>query len=313
MNNKTVLDNEASYFDEINRARDGVNVLYPQIDCMTKDLYLPNNPEEFPCDPYVARRFVSLQQKAFKAIQMKKAGTSIDVCCGPGWFALQQARFGYSVDGVDISTMAIRIATSYRDLQPPELAQRLNYTCCTIESFLDSNPDKRFDLVTGWSAFHHLLNINESLDQLLKHSNYGAIFISYDDLEYDLLTQLLRKILLFLLPIRGHTYRQKLMLLFSFNRFLKLINTNSVDSPAEIAADKYHDGATQIYNFFSENLTDISVCYQGGFAEAVSYRLNIRNNSLRSIVALLLAQSERFLLSISVISPRYRLITGIHK
>ena len=277
----SILDQEADYFNEINKKRSLSNVVYPEIDCRTSDLYLPLNPDEYPCDPYVARIFSFQKDKALEVIKLRGPGNSIDVCCGPGWFNLEHARLGYFANGIDISLEAINIAQNYKLSQSSDVQSRLFYTCSTIESFLSANPNLKFDLVTGWSSFHHLLDIKSSLSVLHDMANEGAIFISFDDLDYDPISQFLRKFFLFLLPVRGISYLNKLKSILLIHKILLLLYRNSVDSPAEIAADKYINGASQIHDFFISNLTDFSVHYQGAFAEAVSYRLNIKSNSLR--------------------------------
>ncbi len=308
MTNQETLKQEEEYFDNLNYARRNTSVIYPEIDCRSNDIYLPSDPSIPPCDPIVSKVFNKLQRRAMKVMSTNK-GNSLDVCCGPGWLTLESARLGYTANGVDLSKEGIEMARQYLQTQPLDIQSSISYSNCKIEDFLSQNSDIRLDLITGWSAFHHLLDINSFFENIMKNCNPSAIFISFDDLEYDKYTHFLRKFFLFVMPIRGCSYLQKLVMLFGKNR-KKYYSRISIDSPAEIEAEKYTSGANQIFDFFYNYLDSVEVVYAGGFAEAVAYRLNVSSPEIRRIISISLYIFENCLMNLGAIKPRYRLLIG---
>lgn len=77
---------------------------------------------------------------------------ALEYGCGPGSRAFDLARLGASVDGIDISPVAIELAreTARRE----DLEQRTSFEVMNAEQL--EFPDDRFDLVCGTSIIHHL-------------------------------------------------------------------------------------------------------------------------------------------------------------
>ena len=302
-----VMIEEINYFDFINDKRKSTGFIYPEVDLRSKDVYLSDDPADPPADPYVTEVFSGLTSLALAYIK-DKPGALLDVCCGPGWLSLESARLGHVTTGIDISDTALNLARSYLATQNKETIDKLKYINTSFEDFFTVNQNSNFSIITGWSAFHHLLDTRNKLKQMTSILEEGGLMITFDDLEFDNLTLIIRKILLFILPIRGFSYKQKIKELFTLDLF-KRIFANSIDSPAEIQAEKHGIGADIIFDYFTNDLLPLKVAYEGGFASAVSYRLRMPIWQ-RKITASILLRLENILLKIKLISPRYRLIVS---
>lgn len=87
----------------------------------------------------------------------------LDFGCGPGYFALELARAGFTVVGYDIAKEVVNTAQEYADqLDEASLSERLSYT-----SDFSSLTLKSFDAILCSGVLHHLTDLNQTLDQII--------------------------------------------------------------------------------------------------------------------------------------------------
>lgn len=88
-----------------------------------------------------------------------KGGKVIDVCCGSGWVSLLGAKNGANVSGYDISDVGINNAIEMKNKNLNHIMKvngSLDYFNQSVHDipFLDNK--ESVNLYVGWSAFHHL-------------------------------------------------------------------------------------------------------------------------------------------------------------
>jgi 2-polyprenyl-3-methyl-5-hydroxy-6-metoxy-1,4-benzoquinol methylase len=93
--------------------------------------------------------------------------TILDVGCGNGWFALEMARNGYEVTGIDISDSNIKIARkTYNRVKKLEDLKLVKYV---VDNFLTHDFDKeKFDCVSCIGSLHHMPNPNFVINKIKK-------------------------------------------------------------------------------------------------------------------------------------------------
>ncbi|GAA0366644.1 hypothetical protein GCM10009092_33740 [Bowmanella denitrificans] len=103
----------------------------------------------------------------------------LDVGCGPGYFALELAREGHEVTGIDIAATAIAEAERVAEENPyVEHFGSLNYDVCSIEDL--SEEDKQFDVILFSGVLHHLEDINLALNKAKKLLSPNGIILGHE-------------------------------------------------------------------------------------------------------------------------------------
>lgn len=95
----------------------------------------------------------------------------LEVGCGPGYMSLALARKGYSVTGLELSSVCIDVAKSTAEKYSPDLlGSNLDYICDDFFAFSERNVNV-FDVILFVGAMHHFPDqeqINLSSKKLLK-------------------------------------------------------------------------------------------------------------------------------------------------
>lgn len=148
------LEEEAKAFDE--RIKERVKQGHiPDLRRATFCEWFYNNPWRHPI--FVDWTFGEYFRFALKIIGRKKKEI-LEVGSGPGHMALELARYGHNVDGIEISKEAIKVAERMKEENPFKSNMgNLNYYRC---DFLDLNPRKKYDFVCFFLVLHHFKDLN---------------------------------------------------------------------------------------------------------------------------------------------------------
>lgn len=104
---------------------------------------------------------------AFMALKLRPKGHLLDVGCGPGSFLRLAKSSGYQVAGIDVSPVAIKVATEKFGLSDAYVM--------SIEELLSQSWQRRFDIICLFDVLEHLENpvsVLSGLRKLLKPGSY---------------------------------------------------------------------------------------------------------------------------------------------
>lgn len=119
--------------------------------------------------------------------------------CGPGGLALELARQGHHVHGVDISRRAIAIAERMAAENPfRERFGSIEYEVADLN--VATLPQKRYDVVLAWDGLHHIVAIDHLMAEIRKTLKAGGLFIFSDHIGMKRLSRWLGGSLYLFLP-----------------------------------------------------------------------------------------------------------------
>ena len=110
----------------------------------------------------------------------------LDYGCGPGSRAVEMARLGATVVGVDISGEAIRIAQL-------RAGAKDNLTFAQMDAEAMSFPNDQFDLVCGTAILHHL-NVHAASREIVRVLKPGGRAVFLEPLGHNVLINLYRRL-----------------------------------------------------------------------------------------------------------------------
>lgn len=200
---------EAEFFDQSARRRSRRGHIPFQADIRRATRVVPCEPGDEPVDPAM----FDIQQKWFRDRYLSRCahqagGRVLDICCGPGWLALELGRRGQRVDAYDISPEAIALARTMLAENP----YREGFGAVTYHFTDVSTQDLgegTLDAVSGWSAFHHLPDLHAFIDKAYRALKPGGIIATLDDYEQTALEQWLVRLSCLVFPTNDRTYRGK--------------------------------------------------------------------------------------------------------
>lgn len=88
----------------------------------------------------------------------------LDLCCGAGWLALEQARAGKMVDAVDLSLEEITVAKEYQSTLEEEIPGRISWIVTDLNTF--EAQENKYDQATSWDGLHHIQQIDRLCAQI---------------------------------------------------------------------------------------------------------------------------------------------------
>ncbi len=89
---------------------------------------------------------------------------ALDLCCGAGWLALEQARAGKTVDAVDISEQEQSVAREYHETLKETVPGHVKWIVADLNHFQVESGI--YDQVTAWDGLHHIESIEHLCDQI---------------------------------------------------------------------------------------------------------------------------------------------------
>lgn len=123
-------------------------------------------------------RLIPLGRARSRFVQKARSapGTRVlDLCCGAGWLALEEARAGKRVDAVDLSREEIEVAKQYQATLDEEIPGSINWVVADLNEF-DAEP-ATYDVVTAWDGLHHVQQIDRLLSRVSKALRPGGRFM----------------------------------------------------------------------------------------------------------------------------------------
>ena len=99
----------------------------------------------------------------------------LDVGCGGGLLSEPLARLGAEVTALDAAEENINVAQAHADLDP-EIRPRMTFQASTIEEFIKSNPEVKFDAVVASEVIEHVDNQAEFVKDCSKVLASGGSF-----------------------------------------------------------------------------------------------------------------------------------------
>lgn len=131
-----------------------------------------NNPWRHP--EYV--KWIFGEYLSFAASNLKKKNSDIlEIGCGPGHMALELARYGHNVTGIDISKECIKVAKRMKKENPfMENMGKLNYY---VSGLFEFNPKIKFDAICFFLVLHHFENLEKVMKKIIRLLKKDGILI----------------------------------------------------------------------------------------------------------------------------------------
>lgn len=266
---------EAQYFDQSALIRTANGRIPLEADVRRATKYIPKNPNELLQDPQMNKILDQGCQKRFiDYVAHVPGGRVLDICCGPGWLALELGRCGQTVAAYDISPQAITVAKRMLEENPyRDGFGQVNYHLQDV-SEVDLGREV-YDAVSGWSAFHHIPNIDEFMNRIWEALKPGGIVATMDDMPRGWLEIWLGRFFRLLLPSYNRTYREKFLVTFKWL-------TGQIKAPQEVFTPMEEAKHTSVF--------DIEKIWREKFELIESVQINAFVNE----PAMVLSGSDRF-------------------
>lgn len=302
------LEGEKIFFNDLISNRITNNKIPLEADYRRATFYLPEDNDKWNeiIDP---KMFNIVEGKyrndIFKRV-IKKSGNVIDICCGPGATSLELAREGLKVKGFDLSNDAISMAKKMKDENPYlENFGSLEYHCQDI-NMINIQSEKNVSTIIGISAFHHIYDLENFLDNCYNSLEKGSLMITLDDIGHTKFDKFLKNILLFILPKYGLSYKEKFERIYKYIFYKKTVS-NEIFSPMELYTSKHGASMKIIENFWFNKLKLEKVVYYGAFSVQVCN--SIKGPAwFRYNVAKILTILDRVLIKFKICKGFYRII-----
>ncbi|TXT34671.1 MAG: hypothetical protein FD136_175 [Chitinophagaceae bacterium] len=304
---QTYLTDESVFFNELIGKRMSGNRIPIEADYRRATKYIPEdkNSDNELIDPYLYKIVQGDYIDELIERIAKQSGNALDICCGPGWLALELARFGVNVDAYDISDIAIATGEKMLLENPFPLGNgQVTYNCLDVNKI---NFDKRKnDTIYGFSAFHHVYEFDKFMNNCYNNLNEGGLMVTFDDIGYTKMDSFFKNLFLFILPTFELTYLDKFVRLFNYIFKGKLFS-NEIYSPMEIYAAKHDVASDAILDFFTKKMKLEKMVYYGAFSVRVCNSIS-GPDWFRYTTSKFLTFLDKFLIKIGVCRGYYRII-----
>lgn len=294
---------ESKYYDEVAKLRLNTGLVPLEADRQTKSFQVPSQSDGVVID----RKMIEILDngvlnRILNALDGRKHKI-LDVCCGLGWLSLELARRGHSVIAYDLSTKSIEYAREIMELNKDNSGfgeiQYINEDVTKRQFEKDE-----FDVIIGWSAFHHIPEVKSFLDNCSSSLKQNGLIVAYDDYERGRVEILLENILRLVLPQIGYTAMDKIKYLLNPGMIIKKLNRET-ESPMELEAEK-SSSVVEIDRYFRENFKIINIITKNAFCGTPLMRM--RNIRLRYKIAKILNFIDNTLIAIKVVKGFDRII-----
>jgi len=250
--------NEAEFFDQSIRKRTSGGNISESADIRRANRVIANGVNE-PIDPKVSEiLFGDYRKKYIDFVSHKKYGRVLELCCGPGWLALELGRRGQNVDAYDISSESINVAKKMLKENPyKDGFGSINYYLEDI-SQCELGREK-YDAVSCWASWYYLSKFDVLLDRVWSTLKVGGIFAIEDDRAPRSFEKYIARILSIVLPTCDKTYLQKIISFFKRinNTVLKQTVSTNQEPPSAKTMNDIPENTDEIFKDRFEVLMDV--------------------------------------------------------
>ena len=135
-------------------------------------------------DPILADLYVGELSRTYINLfkrYLPDGGTILDVGCGPGYFALELARAGFEVVGIDIAEDAISAASNaYSAAKKESDIAPIKYKCMDPRELLLREPGVRYSGILSSGFLHHIPLINETANDLALLLDFNGVLVIHE-------------------------------------------------------------------------------------------------------------------------------------
>lgn len=151
----------------------------------------------------------ALRDKIYEILEAQPGGRVLELGCGFGWLAVEMARRGFHVKGIDISPRRIAIAEAYAHVITRSLnGGSLDYEVSDLNCI--SLEPESLDGAVAWDCLHHMVDIEHVIGEVAKALRPGAPLLAFESLgEPGQMGRLFYTVLHLILPTR-EPHRHKL-------------------------------------------------------------------------------------------------------
>lgn len=201
---------EADFFDQTAHVRTLFGNIPAEADIRRATRSIPRIPGQPHFDPKMDQILEGDYRDRFiTRVAHRPGGRVLDVCCGPGWLALELARHGQTVDAYDISPQAIALAKRMLSENPyRDGFGEVHYYLQDVTQ-VDLGCEK-YDAVSGWAAFHHIPDLSDFMERVWRALKPGGIIATMDDMPQGFIDKFISRILFVLLPNYYMSYPRKI-------------------------------------------------------------------------------------------------------
>ena len=119
-----------------------------------------NTPKRYVwCDPKIEAILYGTMKRTLLDALPQQGVRILDVGCGAGWLALELARMGHQVTGIDIARKRIDIARDTADKE----GVAIDYRAIPLEEL---RVDEPFDVIVSYGSLHHFPNVEEAVTKI---------------------------------------------------------------------------------------------------------------------------------------------------
>src|SRR3989338_5304236 len=200
---------EAEFFDKSTNLRTIYGQIPLEADIRRATRFIPSSADQEPIDSKMTQILDGRFRDQFiNYVANRPGGKVLDICCGPGWLALELGRHGQTVDAYDLSPKAIALAK--RMLAENPYKDGFGKVTYHLEDVTRLDLGKEtINSISGWSAFHHLPNLMSFMDRVHQALKPDGIVATCDDLPIRRLDRWIGRFFRLIVPTYDRTYRQK--------------------------------------------------------------------------------------------------------
>lgn len=174
-NYKALLDKEAKYWGEIYREVIDAGI-FPDLQIPFRKQKINAIWDDSELNFFVRGKYI---QKILNMSSYKPKMECLELCCGAGSLALEAARRGAHVTGIDISFEAIQIGKNYqRKIKKQPSYGKIDLVVGDLNTL--KLPEERYDIVFVWDGLHHILKIDHCISEVVKTLKDDGFFVVHD-------------------------------------------------------------------------------------------------------------------------------------
>ncbi len=304
-----LLQNEIKYWDEVNLELKQIGGLpdlrvNQQIKCDDERLYHST---------YLFCLFYSdllnLINNELKLFKEQKS--FLEIGCGTGKIALELARMGHRVVGVDVSQASISIARDYYNYvqRKENISGTIQYHCCDFNSF--NMEGSNFDYIISLNSLHHLHSLEKIVDKmerlLIPDATSKVIIVESFDDQRNILRNLIQNMLSLIIP-RKHFARSMINI---FKRTGSLLQGNGEKemNNSSGCAENYeqHNDYAKVISIMNKYFTVMKEVNLFSFSSPIATQLPY-NRFVRGFFPVILLQLDKLLMNLKMCKSEVKMV-----